>query len=263
MNCTLEVKIDGVPISQREIEEWEVRRIQTVLPKLRRVLKLQEPAHPPLNDLPLLRAQLLGLKEQCGRQRLRAILEKEIRISRLFTKFIAALSGSRRKQCVTEVRVMGGSAKQIALAIDDLMSCDTERNRLSNLLACPDHYVLEPRGQMLEVIETTGGSPFPAQFFMHFGDESGVRSLRDPSYAYQSVGTARLADGTVIGGVRHQFRDDENGAVARLMVEFPALTPGYMLREHQWHLACEFSHWLGGAPRACCQSDRLGLVTQG
>jgi len=247
MSYTLEVKIDGVLIAPCEIEEWEARRVLAVLPKLRRVLKLQAPAHPTPNDLPSLRAELLRLKEQCGRQGLRAVLRKEIRISGIFTKLIVALSGSRRRECVTEVSVVGANAKQIAMAIDDLMSSDTERNRLSNLVACPDHYVLEPRGQILEVIETTGGSPFPAQFFMHFGDESGVKSLRDPSYAYQSVGTARLADGSVIGGVRHQFRDDGNGAVARLMVEFPALTPGYMMREHQWHLACEFSHWLGGS----------------
>lgn len=85
---------------------------------------------------------------------------------------------------------------------------------------------------------------------MRFDDESGLKTPRDAAYAYQSAGTARLGDGTVIGGVRHQFRDEADGVLARLMVEFPAATPVRMIREHQWHLACEFSHWLEQARTA-------------
>jgi hypothetical protein len=29
-----------------------------------------------------------------------------------------------------------------------------------------------------------------------------------------------------------------------LAVEFPAMTPGWMIRQHQWHLACEFTNWI-------------------
>lgn len=244
MSGGLEVRIDGDPVAPERVEDWEIRRARSVLPKLRRLLGTEAADPRRSSDLGVLRAELLQLKKQCGRQRLRAALRGEMRISGFVTKLVLALSGSRRKQCVTEVRVAGCSARQISEAIDDLMCNDTQANRQSNLLACPDHYVLEAHGDTLEVIETTGGSPFPAQFFMRFDDESGLKTPRDPAYAYQSAGTARLSDGTVIGGVRHQFRDEAAGAMARLMVEFPAATPQRMIREHQWHLACEFSHWL-------------------
>ncbi|MDP9877942.1 hypothetical protein J2W25_002247 [Variovorax boronicumulans] len=250
MNDALDIRIDGTRVTSAQVEDWEARRARVVLPKLRRMLKREASARPLPNDLASLRAELLRLKEECGRQGLREGLSGGIGITGFVSKLTGFFSGGRRKQCVTEVRVPRCSAKQIFDTIDDLMRNDTQVNRQSNLLACPDHYVLEPRGDTLEVIETTGGSPFPARFFMRFDDESGVRTPRDPAFPYQSVGTARLADGTVVGGVRHQMRDDGGGALVRLMVEFPSAVPQHMIREHQWHLACEFSHWLREAMKA-------------
>lgn len=244
MDYSLEVRIDGIVVAPAQVEAWERQRAKAVLRKLRRMLKLEAAALPDPDDLAALRSELLRLKDQLGRQGLRDALQSQLGLSAFTTKLGILFSGRRRKQCVTEIRVSGCTARQISEAVDDLMRNDTAANRQSNLQACPDHYVLEPRGDVLEVIETTGGSPLPAQFFMRFEDESGLLAPRNPAYAYQSVGTARLGDGTVIGGVRHQFRDEGDGAVARLMVEFPAATPQHMIREHQRHLACEFSHWL-------------------
>lgn len=244
MSNRLEVRIDGDLVTPVQIDEWERRRSQVVLAQLRRALKIQAPAQGNASDLSSLREELLRLKEQLGRPGLRERLQGKLRMSAFSTKLILRLSGARRKPCVVEMRVAGCNAQQLSQGIDDLMSVDSPANRRINLLVCPDHYVLEPRANVLEVIETTGGSPFPAQFFMRFDDDSGLKTPRDAAFPYQSTGTARLGDGTVIGGVRHQFRDDGHGALARLMVEFPQPTPGHMIREHQWHLACEFSHWI-------------------
>ncbi len=250
MDGRLEVCIDGIVVSPAQVEDWEIRRARSVLRKLRRMLKLEAGGGAEPRDLASLRLELLRLKDQCGRNFLREALRGQLRISDVSTKLVLLLSGKRRKQCVAEIRVDGCTAGQLAETIDGLMKSDTEINRQSNLLACPDHYLLEPRGDVLEVIETTGGSLMPARFFMRFEDESGLVTPRDQAFTHQSVGTARLSDGTVIGGVRHQFRDERQGAMVRLMVEFPAATPGHMIRAHQWHLACEFSHWLGEAAQA-------------
>ena len=231
MSEDIEVRIDGRLVTPAEIEAWEARRARAVLKSLRKRLKLEGSASMHHDDLPSLRAEILRLKEQCGRDGLRKMLDGDIRLSNHLTNVVLAFSGSRRKPCVTEVRVFRCNARQISRAIDDLMSCDTSDNRRSNLQACPDHYLLEPRGDILEVIETTGGSPRPAQFFLTFGDESGLTTPRDPSFAYQSMGTARSSLGKVIGGVRHQFRDEGDNAWARLMVEFPAAMPQRMIRE--------------------------------
>ncbi|WP_280259454.1 hypothetical protein [Nocardia abscessus] len=67
----------------------------------------------------------------------------------------------------------------------------------------------------------------------------------DPTYPISVTGTATLADGTVIGGVRHQFRDEPGGGFrSRLAVAFPAAVPGLYIAEHQWHLACGSGNWI-------------------
>lgn len=243
MSHGVEVKIDGTSIATEQVREWERRRTRAAIGKMRRMLKVRGAASADPHDLPALREELLRLKLDCPRDALRAALAGQTRVSGLLTRFAVRLAGAKRKLCTVEIQVRHCSAKQLAEGIDDFMYQDTPGNRLGNLRACPDHYLLEPRGRVLEVIETTGGTPLPARFFVHFGDESGLVTRRDPAFAYQSAGTARLEDGTAVGGVRHQIRDTENGARARLMVEFPGNTPSHAIRGHQWHLACEFSNW--------------------
>lgn len=124
------------------------------------------------------------------------------------------------------------------------MSKDTEKYKRVNLNVCSDHYVLTTYNGTLEVIETAGCSPVPSQFFITLGEEAGIKEPRDLSYEYQSVGIARLKDGTVLGGVRHQFKNTETGVKARLLVEFPAICPKILIREHQKHLATEWASWI-------------------
>jgi len=50
--------------------------------------------------------------------------------------------------------------------------------------------------------------------------------------------------------IRHQFRDEPSGFTARLTGEFPVATPPWLIRAHQWHLACEFSNWIEAASAA-------------
>lgn len=45
------------------------------------------------------------------------------------------------------------------------------------------------------------------------------------------------------GGVKHQFKETEDGFKVRLVAEFPTICPTGMVKEHQMHLACEFSYW--------------------
>jgi hypothetical protein len=118
------------------------------------------------------------------------------------------------------------------------------------LAACPDHFVLRthPDGRQ-EVVETTGGSPLASRFFVDYDDVATLVTQPDPAFPEQLAGAAFMADGMAVGGVRHQFRDEGDGFHARLTVEFPVLTNPYMLAQHRWHLACEFSNWIEAAAR--------------
>lgn len=70
----------------------------------------------------------------------------------------------------------------------------------------------------------------------------------DPTYPHQLAGRAVLDDGLVLGGVRHQFRETDEGLHAKLTVEFPATFPARMVAEHRWHLASEFANWIIASP---------------
>lgn len=116
------------------------------------------------------------------------------------------------------------------------------------LAACPDHHLFRPTPDgRQEVWETTGGSPIASRFFFTLDDTDALVTPADPAYPVQMAGAARLADGTLIGGIRHQFRHEDDGLRARLTVEFPWLIGPVAPAAHRWHLACEFSQWIEAA----------------
>lgn len=242
---SIEIYVDGSRLPGEIVQAWEKKRALTVHRKLLRTIGLRQEEDSKSWSLERLRKENTDVKVGVGRNGLRAALMRDIKISGAVTKLIVLLSRGRRKQCVTEIFFQGIPAKEVFERIDDLMLHDNAVNNSVNLNACPDHYVLEPHdGTTLEVVETTGGSPFAAQFFLRYGDGSGLISTADPLFPYQSFGTARSKDGLSIGGIRHQFRDIGPKVNARLMVEFPAATPNFMIKQHQLHLACEFTNWI-------------------
>jgi hypothetical protein len=141
--------------------------------------------------------------------------------------------------------VDGGSAGQFVDAFEGWAAASDEA---AMLRACPDHFVIRTGadgGQ--EVLETTGGSPWATMFFIDYEDVTSLVTPSDPMFSQQVAGVARTSDGVAIGGVRHQFRDTDDGFHARLTVEFPMPTIARMVKGHRWHLACEFSNWIEAA----------------
>ncbi|KAF9539340.1 hypothetical protein EC957_005530 [Mortierella hygrophila] len=193
------------------------------------------------------RKSLAELKIRMGEDQVRKKLGFYLGLSQFVMKIASFLSFGRRKYSVVEVAVSGVDLEPSAF-LDELthimMSEGTEYSKM-RLMACPDHYLVANIGENTqEVIETTGGSPLPTQFFIRYGDAKGLRSQKDPTYDVQLFGVARTKDGTVIGGVRHQIRKESDGLRMKLLVEFPALIPSWMIRQHQAHLMCEFNNWI-------------------
>ena len=159
-------------------------------------------------------------------------------------KLVAKWSKKPRKRAVVTIFASGLTAASFSKRLEKLMLENTDAHKRANLGACPDHYALQRRGDILEVIETAGNSPMPTQFFLDLGAEAEIEEPRDASYPFQTVGAASLANGCNIGGIRHQFRDTEKGLEARFCVEFPNLCPDSLIQEHQLHLAAEWSRWI-------------------
>ena len=159
-------------------------------------------------------------------------------------KWAAKWSKKPRKKAIITIFASGLTAASFSIMLEKLMLEKTNVHKRVNLGACPDHYALQPYGDKLEVIETAGNSPLPTHFFLDLGGEAEIEEPCDASYPFQTVGAASLADGCNIGGIRHQFRDTEKVLEARFCVEFPSLCPDSLIKEHQLHLAAEWSKWI-------------------
>lgn len=234
----MKIYINNKAITEEQLTQWKKKRVK-------KVFKALGYKSADINEPNRMIEQLTAIKMAYSYDEMYNHLKPKLKFSEMIMRLGANFSGGKRTFSQTEIYVDGLTAEEAIEGIDDLMLQPSEDNDRVNLSACPDHYALRPLGEnQLEVIETTGNSPVPVQFFITFDDETGLQTPRDSSYPYQSVGVARMQDGTVIGGVRHQIKNTKTGMKIKLSVEFPALAPSSIIKSHQMHLACEFSYWL-------------------
>ncbi|MBG6097162.1 hypothetical protein [Nocardioides luteus] len=229
--------IGGQDVSRAEILVWEADR----LPKAASRIGL---AVPP-GGLREQRLRFAEAKLALGHDEIRRRLSRSLRVSDLSGRATARASRGGRVTSTCDLYVTGGDA---AAFVAWFMSTERLDYELSMLAANPDHFLITttPRGQQ-EVIETTGGSPLPSRFLIDYQDLTSLQTPLDPTYGADASGVARTESGLAIGGVRHQFRNTDSGFHAHLIVEFPRLLPSRLVRQHQWHLAAEFSNWIESA----------------
>ncbi|GAA1483174.1 hypothetical protein GCM10009624_36140 [Gordonia sinesedis] len=255
--------IEGHQVSAERIRAWEAHRIRAVFRTLtnrlghRAARELLDGSrvvvgnHPPDervvdaalgNTLEDRRNTLTTMKAHLGPAGIYALLRRDLAISATSTRAAVAVSRGRRSFAVTRLEAPGRSAERFA----DWFTAMTLQDRQSEMVAaCPDHYLLRRLADgRQEVVETTGGSPTASRFIVDYDRTEDLSIPIDSAYPVQVAGQALLDDGTVIGGVRHQFRDRDGALDALLTVEFPAAVPARMIREHRWHLAVEFGNWI-------------------
>ncbi|MGW4368871.1 hypothetical protein ACWEKT_24815 [Nocardia takedensis] len=245
--------IGGAPIEQAGIVEWERRRLSVAAARLStdfagllrgELDSLIGRFAVAVDDIAAARSALSKARALIGTDGLRTLLAAELAASETATRTALAASGGRWAISTTEVVSDRGSATGFVEWFGRARTTDA---RAIWTDACPDHYIIATAADgKQEVIEVTGGAVLASRFFVDYADVRGVPVPADPTYPLAVAGTAALADGTVIGGVRHQFRDEPGGGFrSRLAVAFPAAVPGLYIAEHQWHLACEFGNWIG------------------
>ncbi|KAG0004583.1 hypothetical protein BGZ80_005597, partial [Entomortierella chlamydospora] len=236
---------DGKVVSYKTISQWEAKRLTHATKFVRRQLGMKEPLS--VQTMDEQRSRLAEMKIEMGEDKVRKMLGFYLGFTQFVMEISSFLSFGRRKYSVVEVAVSGVNIDPSAFLdkLNHIMLNDGVEYSRMRLMACPDHYLIANTGaNTQEVIETTGGSPFPTQFNICYGDADGLRSQKDPTYDVQLFGAARTKRGTLIGGVRHQIRQEVDGLRLKLLVEFPALVPNWMIRQHQKHLMCEFNHWV-------------------
>ncbi len=233
-DATITAAIDGREISREEVLSWERRRAEKVLRKLGSALHS--------SDVAALRQAHVERKLALGHEAIEQLLRHELRITRHLGRLGAALSRGRRRMCTIELTGRGAAVETLPAWY---MEAITASNEVPLIEACPDHYISRSRADgRAEIIETTGGAPAAVRMLFDEQNVSTLKSKPDPSFPVEWAGVALGDAGTLVGGIRHLFRDGPDGFRVRLTVEFPATTPLRMIREHRWHLACEFSNWI-------------------
>lgn len=233
----MKIIINQKEVSQERIEQWRKQRIH----KAAKILNLQLPN---TDNTEILDQALLEAKMKLTYEELIQKIGTKLKWSQYLMKWAAKWSKKPRKRAVVTIFASGLTAASFSKKLEKLMLEKTNVHKRVNLGTCPDHYAMQPHGSKLEVIETAGNSPLPTQFFLKLDGEAEIEEPRDASYPFQTVGAASLANGSNIGGIRHQFRDTEKGLEARFCVEFPSLCPDSLIKEHQLHLAAEWSRWI-------------------
>ncbi|GED98487.1 hypothetical protein [Gordonia crocea] len=219
-----------------DVLAWEDKRIDAAARKL-------GVAAPPAAPIAQRRESWLQIKRALGNDEIHRRLARDATIADRLGVLQAKVS-KRRRHCVTELFVPGGSATRFAEWFEEI-TFSSNQDEMER--ACPDHFVLRIVDGKQEVLETNGGSPFAALFDIDYDDVSSITTPVDPAFPVRLDGVAIGSNGKPIGGVRHQFRDTPDGVHARLAVEFPLPMLGTIIRGHRWHLACEFSNWFEAA----------------
>lgn len=237
MKIDIKTFINQQEISRAAVFAWEKKRALVVLKKLG--------VKPASDDLQVLRQQLAERKQAIGTEGMMKILRWELAVSNPMAVLTSHLSFGQRRFSITEILASRGNAEEFVEWFNERTRTNDERAMLA---ATPDHFVIKTNADgSQEVVETNGGSPLAAHFFIDYEDLSSLRSAVDPTYTLQIAGVARSSNGVALGGVRHQFRNEGTGFRARLLVEYPLFILPQVLTGHQWHLASEFGNWIEAA----------------
>lgn len=234
------IMIDNKPFTKEEVDTWRLQHAKSVY----KTLNLRMPDTSNVDEIcQCLTEEKLKLSYDA----ITSEIKNKLALGDLMMKMASKFSLRRRKKAITTLYATGITAEKFNTIIDQLMTKENPIYTKVNINVCPEHYVLKSHGDTLEVIEKTGNAPVPTRFFITFNDVAGIEEPRDTSYPYQSTGIAKLKDGTLLGGVRHQFKDIDNGFMIRTLVEFPSLCPTSIVKDHQKHLAVEWSGWINWA----------------
>ncbi|WP_283680145.1 hypothetical protein [Lentilactobacillus sp. Marseille-Q4993] len=231
--------------SVKDLQEWQRREYLKTAKLLNKLVgtDLKLTAEMPLVDM---KTAVIAEKIRVGQDTLKDALESQTKLANLASKVGVITSLKRNKVAIADIYLDNSpiSAKEIISTFNRMMTENSSQNQYYNFKANPNHFYSTGSASDQTVVEMTGGTRIANQFTLLYGKEKGLKTKRNRSFTYQAVGTGQLDDGFIIGGVRHEMTDESNRFHARLQVEFPAILPNFIIRQHAVHLLVEFSNWL-------------------
>lgn len=250
-DCTIRAVVNGENVTETMLSQWIKKRIRKVEKKL---------ALSPMKDAKAdsMLQKITEEKLSMGQDAIHKKIDRQLSCCTMLTKMAVRLSRGKRRFAIADLYIAGLDLGVFLDRYNNLQSVNSEENLAANIGVAPDHYYMGVNAQGdFEVIETCGNLIVPADFMISYNDEKGLRSKRDAAYPEQSAGTAFTRDGVPEGGVRHQFQPTADGFHARLLVEFPSVMPEGVVRNHEMHLCCEFSHWVRYIARGAAAHSQI------
>lgn len=187
------------------------------------------------------------IKAKIGNERMRELLDDEVRLSADRTAEWARQSGGAWRSGVLELVVPGPSAK----AFHGFFMTMMKENRQDELRAAhPDHFMNVPLPGRAEVIENVGEDDIPWFIHLEFTDDPAkFPTTWDDSYPERLGAIIRNVDGVLIGSAMHEMKDADDGTHIRLTITLPEAAPEALVRGHLEHFAVEFGTWTRHARR--------------
>ena len=118
-------------------------------------------------------------------------------------------SGGEWRSAVTEMEIDGIDADELTTWWQGRLA---GADRAALLAANPEHYLADSTDGTVEIIETVGFGPL--RFFLAFHDGVPIEGEGHETYPVRIGGTGRLADGTEVACVMHEFVTAGAGCVS-------------------------------------------------
>ncbi len=201
---------------------------------------------------------LAYLQNRIGNAAMRDLLEEDIARTTAQVRDRVKRSGGRWRTGRVELIVPGPSAEAFHRWYENSMA---EQREETLRAGHPEHFVLQPGKDGIEVVENIGETALPWRVF--------YRSLPDDAFPMPWKGRYPVrfgaeivdGDGQRVGYTMHQSRDDTDGLHLLLQTVLPEAAPATLIERHLRHFAIEFRNWTSVARREVGEADAARPVS--
>ncbi len=192
------------------------------------------------HELSRARHALAYLKARLGNDAMRRLLASDLSTTADQVRDWVARSDGRWQTATIELVVPGLSAQ----AFHDWYEAAMAGKRETVLRAGhPEHFVLSPGDDGVEVLENVGETALPWRVFYRSLPEADFPVAWDDAYPVRFGAEIVDTDGLRVGYTMHQSRNCAEGMRLLLRTLLPEAAPRSLVERHLRHFTIEFSNW--------------------